>query len=172
MQEAFLFLYQMPGCIFPLVFYPCNTGIMTVPFVKSPKLWSLWIFICEITINCLNYNIKHLFSKFVLQFSFLMIAFSPYKNYINAFFMLIIANILSNTRFVNDWIHQLGTKKRKEIMIIYQNIENKCCKMWSSRCNLSVWYNYSLLFHQNFKTNLPWYIKHIIYRIIHVLIPK
>lgn len=85
MQEAFLFLYQMPGCIFPLVFYPCNTGIMTVPFVKSPKLWSLWIFISEITINCLNYNIKHLFSKFVPEFSFLMIAFSPYKNYINAF---------------------------------------------------------------------------------------
>lgn len=28
---------------------------------------------------------EHLFSKFVLQFSFLMIAFSPYKNYINAF---------------------------------------------------------------------------------------
>lgn len=70
---------------FPLVFYPCNTGIMTVPFVKSPKLWSLWIFISEITINCLNYNIKHLFSKFVLQFSFLMIAIGAYKNYINAF---------------------------------------------------------------------------------------
>lgn len=58
---------------------------MIVLFVKSLKLWSLWIFISEIMINCLNYNIKYLFFKFVLQFLFLMIVFSLYKNYINVF---------------------------------------------------------------------------------------
>lgn len=75
----------MFGCIFFLVFYLCNIGIMIVLFVKSLKLWSLWIFISEIMINCLNYNIKYLFFKFVLWFLFLMIVFSLYKNYINVF---------------------------------------------------------------------------------------